>query len=118
MSIELTMPRLSDTMEQGTIIRWNAKEGDEVASGDVIADIETDKATMEMQVFDDGVLAKIIVEEGQQVPVGTPIAMIAEEGEDAEGRQGKWRRAHRRKQLAGTTSVTSRFAGAASSPGS
>ena len=84
MSIELTMPRLSDTMEQGTIIRWNAKEGDEVASGDVIADIETDKATMEMQVFDDGVLAKIIVEEGQQVPVGTPIAMIAEEGEDAE----------------------------------
>ena len=84
MSIELTMPRLSDTMEQGTIIRWNAKEGDSVTSGDIIADIETDKATMEMQVFDDGVLAKIMVEEGQQVPVGTLIAMLAEEGEDPE----------------------------------
>ena len=82
MSIEVTMPRLSDTMEQGTIIRWNAKEGDSVASGDIIADIETDKATMEMQVFDDGVIAKIVVEEGRQVPVGTLIAMIAEEGED------------------------------------
>ena len=82
MSIEVTMPRLSDTMEQGTIIRWNAKEGDAVASGDIIADIETDKATMEMQVFDDGVIAKIMVEEGKQVPVGTLIAMIAEEGED------------------------------------
>ena len=82
MSIELTMPRLSDTMEQGTIIQWNAKEGDEVSAGDVIADIETDKATMQMQVFDDGIVAKIMVEEGRQVPVGTPIAMLAEEGED------------------------------------
>ena len=84
MSITLTMPRLSDTMEQGTIIRWNVKEGEEVASGAIVADIETDKATMEMQAYDDGVIAKILVGEGTQVPVGTPIAMIAEEGEDPE----------------------------------
>ena len=82
MSITLTMPRLSDTMEQGTIIKWNIKEGDEVASGAVVADVETDKATMEMQVYDDGVVARILVDEGKQVPVGTAIALIAEEGED------------------------------------
>jgi len=82
MSITLTMPRLSDTMEQGTIIRWNIKEGQEVLSGAIVADIETDKATMEMQAYDDGIVAKILVGEGTQVPVGTPIAMIAEEGED------------------------------------
>ena len=64
MSITLTMPRLSDTMEQGTIIKWNVREGDEVASGAVVADIETDKATMEMQAYDDGVVAKILVDEG------------------------------------------------------
>ena len=82
MPISVTMPRLSDTMEQGTIIRWNVKEGDEVSSGDIVADVETDKATMEMQVYDDGVMARILVDEGKQVPVGTTIAMIAEEGED------------------------------------
>ena len=85
MSIELTMPRLSDTMVQGTISKWNVKEGDAVVSGEAVADIETDKATMEMQVFDDGVMARIVVEEGKQVPVGTLIAMIAEEGEDPSG---------------------------------
>ncbi len=82
MPIELTMPRLSDTMESGTIIKWNVKEGDEVTSGSAVADVETDKATMEMQVFDDGKLAKILVPEGKLVPVGTVIALIAEEGED------------------------------------
>ncbi|MEE2894357.1 MAG: dihydrolipoamide acetyltransferase family protein [Planctomycetota bacterium] len=85
MSITLTMPRLSDTMEQGTIIKWNIKEGDEVATGAVVADVETDKATMEMQVYDDGVVARILVDEGTQVPVGTAIAVIAEEGEDPSG---------------------------------
>lgn len=88
MSITLTMPRLSDTMEQGTIIKWNIKEGDEVASGAVVADVETDKATMEMQVYDDGVVAKILIGEGTQVPVGTAIALIAEEGEDPSGVEG------------------------------
>ena len=83
MPIELTMPRLSDTMEQGTIIKWNVKEGDEVSSGDVVADIETDKATMEMQAFDDGVISSIVVDEGTRVPVGTLIALILEDGEEA-----------------------------------
>ncbi|MHC4108790.1 MAG: dihydrolipoamide acetyltransferase family protein [Planctomycetota bacterium] len=82
MTIELTMPRLSDTMEQGTIIKWNVKEGDAVAAGDVVADIETDKATMEMQVYDDGTVGRIVVGEGQTVEVGTVIAIVAEEGED------------------------------------
>ncbi len=82
MSIEITMPRLSDTMEQGTIIKWNAKEGDSVSAGDAVADIETDKATMEMQVYDDGTIAKILVEEGSTVEVGTVIAIMAEEDED------------------------------------
>ncbi|MSR28317.1 MAG: 2-oxo acid dehydrogenase subunit E2 [Phycisphaerales bacterium] len=83
MPIQLTMPRLSDTMEAGTIVRWNVKEGDAVSSGDVVADIETDKATMEMPVYDDGIISKIMVEAGRQVPVGTPIAMIAVEGDSA-----------------------------------
>ncbi|MFO0874742.1 MAG: dihydrolipoamide acetyltransferase family protein [Phycisphaerales bacterium] len=83
MPIELTMPRLSDTMEAGTIIKWNVKEGDKVVSGTAVADVETDKATMEMQSFDDGTLAKILVPEGRMVPIGTVIALIAEPGEDA-----------------------------------
>ncbi|MBM4006561.1 MAG: 2-oxo acid dehydrogenase subunit E2 [Planctomycetes bacterium] len=82
MPISVTMPRLSDTMEAGTIVRWNVKEGDEVTSGQVVADIETDKATMEMPVFDDGRIAKLLVPAGQSVKVGTQIAVIAEEGED------------------------------------
>ncbi len=84
MSIEITMPRLSDTMEQGTIIKWNVAEGDVVSAGDAVADIETDKATMEMQVFDDGTIARILVGQGKIVEVGTVIAILAEEGEDRE----------------------------------
>jgi len=82
MPIELTMPRLSDTMEQGTIIQWRVKEGDRISSGTAVADVETDKATMEMQAFDDGVLARILVPAGKLVPIGTVIALIAEQGED------------------------------------
>ncbi len=82
MPATITMPRLSDTMEAGTVIKWHVKEGDPVSSGSVVADIETDKATMEMQCFDDGVLSKILVEPGKQVPVGTPIAVVALEDED------------------------------------
>lgn len=82
MPISLTMPRLSDTMEAGTVIKWNVKEGDKVRSGDVLADIETDKATMEMQCFDDGTIAKILIEAGKQVKVGTTIAVIAGKNED------------------------------------
>ena len=82
MAIEITMPRLSDTMEQGTVVSWHVGEGDSVSSGDVIADIETDKATMELQTFDDGTIASLAAQEGQQVPVGSLIAVLAEEGED------------------------------------
>jgi len=82
MPVQITMPRLSDTMQSGTIVRWNVKEGDSVSSGTVVADVETDKATMEMPVYDDGVISKIMVAAGQQVPVGTPIAIIAVDGDD------------------------------------
>src|SRR5688572_6345762 len=82
MPIELTMPRLSDTMESGTIMKWNVKEGDKVTAGTSVADVETDKATMEMQVYDDGTIARILVPEGKLVPIGTVIALLAEAGED------------------------------------
>ncbi len=82
MAIEITMPRLSDTMQQGTVVKWNVKEGQTVKSGDTIADIETDKATMELQSFDDGVVARLAVAEGQTVPVGTIIVVLAGKGED------------------------------------
>jgi pyruvate dehydrogenase E2 component (dihydrolipoamide acetyltransferase) len=80
MSIEITMPRLSDTMEAGTIIKWNIKEGDTVSAGDVIADVETDKATRELAAFDDGTVTKIAVPEGKAVGVGTVIALLNGEG--------------------------------------
>ena len=82
MSIEITMPRLSDTMESGTIIKWNVTEGEAVASGAVVADVETDKATMELSSFDDGTMAAILVSEGETVDVGSVIAVLAEAGED------------------------------------
>ncbi|HEX8446137.1 MAG TPA: pyruvate dehydrogenase complex E1 component subunit beta [Sphingomonas sp.] len=84
MAIELKMPALSPTMEEGTLAKWLVKEGDTVASGDIMAEIETDKATMEFEAVDEGVIAKILVAEGTDgVKVGTVIALIAEEGEDA-----------------------------------
>ena len=82
MPIDITMPRLSDTMEQGTIVKWHVAQGDTVESGDVLADVETDKATMEMQAYDDGTVASISVSEGQPVAIGTVVAILAEEGED------------------------------------
>ena len=81
MPINVTMPRLSDTMEQGTVVKWHVKVGDKVTSGQVIADIETDKATMEQAVFDDGQIAKLVCPEGKQVKVGEVIAVLAEDGE-------------------------------------
>ncbi len=84
MAIELKMPALSPTMEEGTLAKWLKSEGDEIAAGDIIAEIETDKATMEFEAVDEGTLGKILVEEGTEgVKVGTVIAMIASEGEDA-----------------------------------
>ena len=84
MPIELKMPALSPTMEEGTLAKWLVKEGDTVASGDILAEIETDKATMEFEAVDEGTIAKILVPEGtDEVKVGTVIALIAAEGEDA-----------------------------------
>ncbi len=84
MSIEIKMPALSPTMEEGTLAKWLVKEGDTVKSGDIMAEIETDKATMEFEAVDEGVIAKILVAEGSDnVKVGTVIAILAEEGEDA-----------------------------------
>ena len=83
MAIELKMPALSPTMEEGTLARWLVKVGDEIASGDIMAEIETDKATMEFEAVDEGTLAAILIDEGtENVAVGTVIAMLAEEGED------------------------------------
>jgi pyruvate dehydrogenase E2 component (dihydrolipoamide acetyltransferase) len=84
MPIELKMPALSPTMEEGTLAKWLVKEGDEVKSGDILAEIETDKATMEFEAVDEGKVAKILVPEGSEgVKVGAPIAILAGEGEDA-----------------------------------
>src|SRR3954447_8115338 len=83
MPIEIRMPALSPTMTEGNIARWLKKEGDEVHSGDVIAEIETDKATMEYEAVDEGRIGKIIVPEGAQgIKVNQPIAVLLEEGED------------------------------------
>lgn len=84
MPIQVLMPALSPTMTEGNLAKWLVKEGDEVSSGDVIAEIETDKATMEVEAVDEGVIGKILVEEGAEaVAVNTPIAVLLEEGEDA-----------------------------------
>lgn len=84
MAIELKMPALSPTMEEGTLAKWLVKEGDTVSSGDVLAEIETDKATMEFESIDEGTVGKILVAEGTDgVKVGTVIAVLAGEGEDA-----------------------------------
>src|SRR5437763_2223034 len=83
MPIQVIMPALSPTMEKGNLAKWLKKEGDAVKSGDVIAEIETDKATMEVEAVDDGTLAKILVPEGtQDVAVNDIIAVLAGEGED------------------------------------
>ena len=82
MPIELKMPALSPTMEEGTLAKWLVKEGDEVKSGDILAEIETDKATMEFEAVDEGKIAKILVPEGTDgVKVGQPIALLAGDGE-------------------------------------
>src|SRR5205807_2607449 len=83
MPINILMPALSPTMEKGNLAKWLKQEGEKVKPGDVIAEIETDKATMEYEVIDEGTLAKIVVPEGtQDVPVNALIAVLAEEGED------------------------------------
>ncbi|MGB1361254.1 MAG: biotin/lipoyl-containing protein, partial [Alphaproteobacteria bacterium] len=89
MSIKILMPALSPTMTEGTLANWLVKEGDTVSSGQIIAEIETDKATMEVESIDDGVVGKIFVEQGtQNVAVNTLIAVLLEDGEDESALEG------------------------------
>ncbi len=89
MPISILMPALSPTMEEGTLAKWHVKEGDVVSSGDVLAEIETDKATMEIEAIDEGVVGKILVADGTEaVLVNTAIAIILEDGEDASALEG------------------------------
>src|SRR5712671_6114845 len=80
---EIQMPKLSDTMTEGTLVSWKKKKGDKVTAGEVLAEIETDKATMEWESPEDGTLTEIYIEEGGKVNVGDKIAFIGEEGEKA-----------------------------------
>src|SRR5277367_3707267 len=90
MPIQILMPALSPTMTEGTVAKWLKKEGDKVASGDVIAEIETDKATMEVEAVDEGVMGKIVVPEGtQNVKVNDVIAVLLGEGEDKSALAGQ-----------------------------
>lgn len=90
MPTEVTMPRLSDTMQAGTIVRWAVTEGQKIKSGDLLADIETDKATMEQQSFESGTIAHIAAAAGVSVPVGTLICVIAAAGEDVAAIKAKY----------------------------
>src|SRR2546427_8676298 len=82
MPAQITMPQLSDTMTEGTVVKWHKKEGDKVRAGEEIADVETDKATMPMEAYESGVLAYIAVPEGQKIKVGGILGLIATAGEN------------------------------------
>src|SRR3954469_21335956 len=85
MSTQILMPALSPTMEEGKLAKWHVKEGDAVKAGDVLAEIETDKATMEFEAIDEGHIARLLVPEGTEgVKVNQPIAELAQEGEDTD----------------------------------
>jgi pyruvate dehydrogenase E2 component (dihydrolipoamide acetyltransferase) len=83
MSIIIEMPKLSDTMTEGILVKWHKSSGDTVEIGDVIAEVETDKAVMEMEAFDEGILGEVFVQEGDSVQVGAALASLLEEGESA-----------------------------------
>ncbi len=82
MAIKVTMPRLSDTMTEGTVATWLKKVGDKVSEGDILAEIETDKATMEFESFNEGTLLHIGIQTGETAPVDALLAIIGNEGED------------------------------------
>src|SRR6476660_10543107 len=76
------MPKLSPTMEEGVLVRWTKHEGDKVAPGDLVAEVETDKANMDFNIEDEGVLLNLLVKEGETVKLGAPVAILGEPGED------------------------------------
>jgi pyruvate dehydrogenase E2 component (dihydrolipoamide acetyltransferase) len=108
-AIVVAMPKMSDTMQEGTIAAWHKKVGDTVESGDILAEVETDKATMELEAYEDGTLLYVGVEEGDAVPVDAVIAVIGEEGADYE----KLLKAHKAKQQGGDGAAESEDASAA-----
>src|ERR1700738_2681749 len=117
MPIQVLMPALSPTMEKGNLAKWHKKEGDEVKSGEVIAEIETDKATMEVEAVDEGRLGKILVPEGtNDVAVNTPIAMILGEGEDASALKDGGATARQQKAAESAPAAQARGAGPAGHP--
>src|SRR5438874_7505644 len=79
------LPKLSPTMEEGVLVRWTKKEGDKVSPGDLIAEVETDKANMDFNIEDEGTLLKLLVKEGDTVKLGVPVAIIGKPGEDVAG---------------------------------
>src|ERR1700704_819201 len=81
MAIYIEMPKLSDTMTEGTLLKWRKNEGDKIETGDVLAEIETDKATMEMEAFDDGILHKHLIAAGAKAAVGEKIGLLLQKGE-------------------------------------
>ena len=83
MATIIEMPKLSDTMSVGTVVKWHKQRGDKVSEGDVLAEIETDKATMELENFENGVLLKVFVEEGVEVAIGSALAAVGEEGKSS-----------------------------------
>src|SRR3546814_13289442 len=105
MPIEIKMPALSPTMEEGTLAKWLVKEGDKVASGDLLAEIETDKATMEFEAVDEGTIVSLAVAEGADgVKVGTVIALLAAEGEDTGAAPSKPAKAEKSEKAQATES--------------
>src|SRR5713226_8240332 len=76
------LPKLSPTMEEGVLVRWTKKEGDKVSPGDLVAEVETDKANMDFNIEDEGTLLKLLVKEGETVKLGAPVAILGEPGED------------------------------------
>ena len=83
MPTNIEMPKLSDTMTEGTLVKWNKQVGDTIEIGDVIAEVETDKATMEMEAFDEGTLSDILVQAGEKAAVGATLGVLLEDGEEA-----------------------------------
>src|SRR5260370_7920081 len=89
MPIAIEMPKLSDTMTEGTLVRWIKKVGDTVAVGDVLAEVETDKATMEMEAFDEGVLTEIYVKDGEKAQIGQKLALLSDQEEKSDSTAAK-----------------------------
>jgi|tagenome__1003787_1003787.scaffolds.fasta_scaffold20989775_2 pyruvate dehydrogenase E2 component (dihydrolipoamide acetyltransferase) len=106
MAEELVMPRLSDTMEQGTIGRWLKREGDSFSEGDVLAEIETDKALMEFQAYDSGTLLRILVDDGESADLGAAIAVVGEPGEEVASDGGSAAQPKEPEPKAGTAEVS------------